>query len=121
MHDPENGKEGDCWRACVASIFELPIEDVPHFVTLGDRNRTKEYIKFLYKRRWGIYSVTTENEDFPCITKDEHEYYFAIGPSPRFKNATHMVVCHKGEIVHDPAPDKQGVDSINYFEILFKL
>jgi hypothetical protein len=22
---------GDCFRACVASIFELPIEDVPHF------------------------------------------------------------------------------------------
>ena len=25
------GEPGDCWRACIASILELPIEDVPHF------------------------------------------------------------------------------------------
>lgn len=27
----ENPKQGDCFRACVASILELPIEDVPDF------------------------------------------------------------------------------------------
>lgn len=26
---------GDCLRACVASIFELPLLDVPHFAELG--------------------------------------------------------------------------------------
>ncbi|WP_091232580.1 hypothetical protein [Microbacterium sp. 3J1] len=25
---------GDCWRACLASLFEVPIADVPHFVAL---------------------------------------------------------------------------------------
>jgi hypothetical protein len=30
--DPVNG---DCLRACIASIFELPLEEVPHFVALG--------------------------------------------------------------------------------------
>jgi hypothetical protein len=25
---------GDCWRACLASLLEVPIVDVPHFVAL---------------------------------------------------------------------------------------
>lgn len=25
---------GDCWRACIASLLEVPIADVPHFVAL---------------------------------------------------------------------------------------
>ena len=29
-------KTGDCFRACVASIFELPIESVPNFMEEGD-------------------------------------------------------------------------------------
>jgi hypothetical protein len=31
MHDPEKGIIGDCFRACIASILELDINEVPHF------------------------------------------------------------------------------------------
>lgn len=34
-HDPENGKYGDCVRACIASILELDAEKVPHFYDAG--------------------------------------------------------------------------------------
>lgn len=34
-HDPPNSW-GDCTRACVASIFELAAENVPHFAELGN-------------------------------------------------------------------------------------
>jgi hypothetical protein len=30
------GERGDCLRACIASIFELPIASVPHFVAEDD-------------------------------------------------------------------------------------
>jgi hypothetical protein len=30
-HCPEEGRYGDCFRACVASLMELPAEAVPHF------------------------------------------------------------------------------------------
>jgi len=31
IHNPDNGMYGDCFRACVASLLEKPIEKVPHF------------------------------------------------------------------------------------------
>lgn len=34
-HDPDNGSWGDCTRCCVASIFDLPAEAVPHFCEFG--------------------------------------------------------------------------------------
>lgn len=30
-HDPENGVYGDCHRAALASLLELPLDEVPHF------------------------------------------------------------------------------------------
>jgi len=30
------GRQGDCWRACIASIVEVPIEVVPHFMLDAD-------------------------------------------------------------------------------------
>ena len=29
-HDPRSGRYGDCFRACVASILDVPIASVPH-------------------------------------------------------------------------------------------
>ncbi|MDB5541901.1 MAG: Bcep22 3 [Devosia sp.] len=32
QHDPANGRWGDCYRACLASILELQTAQVPHFI-----------------------------------------------------------------------------------------
>ena len=34
---------------------------------------------------------------------------------------THMVVCRGGKVVHDPHPSRAGLQSIEAFEILFRL
>ena len=31
-HNPDKGVIGDCWRASLASVLELPRESVPHFM-----------------------------------------------------------------------------------------
>lgn len=121
-HDPEKGKIGDCWRASVASVLELPIEKVPHFGDLPHREAWHEYIKFLGKNGYGLYSYYVEaGEKHPVMLKDECEYYFMIGTSPRDVNLTHQCVGHKGKLVHDPHPDKSGLKSLRNVEILVKL
>src|SRR6185312_8139263 len=35
QHDPARGHHGDCHRAALASLFELPISEVPHFADQG--------------------------------------------------------------------------------------
>lgn len=121
LHDPENGQVGDCMRACVASIFEFPIEEIPHFaIKEGQGGWIKSYLRFLHSIGWSVYSMSAkENSKHPLPEPGENDYYAAIGKSPR--GIYHMVVCHDGEIVHDPHPDKTGLESIEYFEFFFRL
>lgn len=122
LNDPEKGINGDCMRAAVASVLELSSEKVPNFADLPNRECWHEYIKFLGKNGWGLYSVYVgAGEPHPEPLKDECEYYFMIGPSPRDKNISHQVVGHKGKMIHDPHPDKIGLASLRNVEILVKL
>ncbi len=122
LHDPKKGVNGDCMRACVASVFELPIEEVPEFEDMSTREYNHEYIKFFGKKGYGLYSLYVEaGGKHPEMLKDECEYYFMVGPSPRGFDADHQCVGYKGKLVHDPHPDKTGLKSLRNIEILVKL
>ena len=122
-HDPENGVMGDCMRACIASVFEMRRKDVPHFGAMSDDTWLKNYVRWLSKQGWAIYTKPAQGDKdlHPEIQEDENPYYFAIGPSPRDPKITHMVVCRDGKVVHDPSHSRAGLVSIEAFEILFKL
>lgn len=51
-HDPANGVYGDCWRACIASVLELPIEDVPHEVMISDPSSSPTQRTIAWQARW---------------------------------------------------------------------
>ena len=122
LHDPKKGIHGDCMRASLASVLELPIEKVPHFGNLPVRECWHEYIKFIGKNGYGLYSINIgAGEKHPVMLEDECEYYFMIGPSPRDINISHQCVGYKGKLVHDPHPDKTGLKSLRSIEILVKL
>jgi len=121
LHDPKKGINGDCWRASVASVLELPIKKVPPFEDFPNRKAWHEYVKFLGKHGYGLYSLYVEaGKPHPKMLKDECEYYFMIGPSPRFPNENHQCVGYKGKLVHDPHPDRTGLKSLRNIEILVK-
>lgn len=100
---------GDCLRACVASILELDLLDVPHFVhehthgeiAMMDWLATKG-IECL--RLQGHYEVQT------------HVIY--TGRSPRSTHGRHAVVGLAGEIVHDPHPSRAGLKGLAEFTYL---
>lgn len=121
IHDPKNGKNGDCWRAAIASVLELSINEVPHFGDMEYIEGIKAELRFLMKYGFSLYRIYMPAGEYPKLTEDECPYYFIVGASPRDKNITHQVVGYKGKIIHDPHPDKTGLTSINHFEILFKL
>ncbi len=92
--------EGNCLAACVASIFEIGIADVPDLS--GD-----DWWSFLraWCHRRGFYPVLIE-----AGATDRFLLGFAIksGRSPRGK-WDHAVVALKGEMVHDPHHDRTGI------------
>lgn len=106
-HAPSEGKTGDCIRACVASILEMPTDQVEHFAEgeAGLLNvRLREWLKPLgYAPWWSHFDgaqdratvLTAIGETMP----DCHYVLFGRLAS----GSPHAVVCRGGEVVHDPS------------------
>lgn len=97
-----NPQTGDCFAACIASILEIPLEDVPNVANKKNwwneidewlKDRNLRFVEFEEYTDWwmnGLYSIM-------------------IGDSPNFDNIRHCVVGLNGKIVHDPAKSNLGI------------
>ena len=114
-HDPDNGIWGDCWSTCIASILEVPREDVPHFYDKGrsgvaGRNLARKWLK---ERGLTILSTVYMGElDLDDIlyaqSKNNPDTYFILSGTSR-NGTCHAVVALNDAIVWDPAIDKSGI------------
>lgn len=108
MHDPENGQQGDCMRAVIASLLELDIEAVPHFAQMASGS-----LKFYglidcflesqgYEMNWGRNPIYVLKEGLDI-------YHLISGVSPRDPNVYHCVVGLNGQVHFDPHPSRAGL------------
>lgn len=103
-HDPANDVFGDCHRACIASILELPIEEVEHFAVDNPSSEVFETRIRGWCRSRG-YTYTTFMYDVDPRTFMEAinpGIYYILGGESSI-GVSHSVVCLDGEIVHDPS------------------
>ena len=109
VHDPANGQIGDCHRACVASLLDLPVDDVPHFfdypVSEGGERGLAEQEKWLAKR--GLFNLelpfTSESLDDVLSFISAYSgdtYYMLVAKSRSGQN--HCVIAQGNKIIHDP-------------------
>ena len=97
---------GDCFRACVASIFEVPLDAIPNFTADGPENFAALLDKWSTKNNLFCFDVSADSLD-PDWIKDM--YVIATGPSPRDSSKLHAVVWKNGKLAHDPHPSKLGL------------
>lgn len=90
--------DGNCLSACLASILEVPIDDVPLF--LGAY--WDDFLPWLKDR--GLWVSLYKAEDYV-----PPGYSIAAGPSKRFAGKLHACVAFNGMIVHDPHPSRDGL------------
>lgn len=118
-HDPDQGVQGDCLRAAIASMLDLPAADVPHFAQ-PDGPGTKivsgptglmHVEHFLEQRGWTLFQIVVEDTDNNVdavlqLVGDQNwgVHWLLIGRSIA---GNHVVVCKGPKIVHDPAQDKR--------------
>lgn len=98
--------DGNCLSACVATIFALNIDDVPSFTSPGWWKSLEDWSAVRLKMTPVMRSARlSAGERVPIA--------IACGKSPR--GLKHAVVWQHGEMLHDPHPDRSGIESVDYF------
>jgi hypothetical protein len=82
-----DGPDGNCYQACMASILEVPLGEIPTFAGWRDLRA------WLAERGW---SLVFGRKDGCSIA------------SQQTIRGIHAVVCFDGEMVHDPSPRPFG-------------
>lgn len=96
---------GDCLRAVVASILDLPLNAVPHFVELYERRAWPHLREWLRERMINMTRLEGHSH-----TPD---YCMYVGTSPRDPDINHAIVGINGEFIHDPHPESGMIDGVD--------
>ena len=99
--DAPIGERGNCWQAAVASVLELPLEDVPNIQVYDDElhwfDSFREWLK-----QYGLGAIGVSTGGNITI----QGYHLIECKSTTLKNGgLHVVVGLNQEVVHDPNPN----------------
>ena len=108
--NPETETLGDCVRACLASMLELPSRDVPHFFEKATTPQGVEQAN-IEMQRWfakrgqilapvGLPGAWSKEEFFAFMTEAYPDHYYMLWAN---FGGDHAAVCRNGEIAHNPA------------------
>lgn len=106
---------GNCLQACVASLFELPLEAVPHFMLFKDKWWEALYLfiqSINYELLGFVDGEPPHNGQYYIVSIDFGEQY----------DFGHSVIFKDGKITHDPHPIKWDATDkvVGYYSIVKK-
>ncbi len=90
--------DGNCFSACLASILEIPLAEVPLF--LGAY--WDDFLPWLADR--GLSASIYRSTDYV-----PPGFSIAGGRSKRFAGRMHACIAYDGIVVHDPHPSRDGL------------
>ena len=99
VYQDKFGDEGNCLQACFASLLELQLHEVPHFV--DSPNWLNDINRFLHKI--GLRMIYTAN----LYAWPENSFYMRWGKSPR--GLDHSAIYWNDILSHDPHPEGGGI------------
>jgi hypothetical protein len=112
-------EKGNCFSACVASILEISIEEVPFF--MGPGAWWPRFQEWLEKRDYYPLSWSVPEKDQKNMAP--YGVHILSGKSPRdiqYPEYSHAVVACGSEIIHDPHPSRDGIESFDTFILIVK-
>jgi hypothetical protein len=119
---------GNCMEACIASILEIPLDDVPVLAQYHGEEMEDQW--FFVLSEWllethGLIIMTFElsSGDEPrcidiCSAMLADCYHIMAGPGPR--GHQHAIVGCNGQPVHDPHPSGEGLLGITAIDLLLQ-
>lgn len=115
--DAPSDEVGNCYQAAIASLLELELEDVPHFVAMGDK-WWEGTIKWMNERGKGVAWIPV-GDGLEANLKPSG-YHLMSGGSPR-GDFLHEVVALDGAVAHDPHPSGDGLTFISGWTIIYDM
>ena len=112
------GDEGNCGRACIASILELQLDEVLDFRAAHIKGKHWQFILRDFLLPYGFMPIVYYQASEAYVKIRPKGYHMAGGSSPRGHPDGHYVVCLDGEMVHDPHPDGTGIPEIEDWILL---
>lgn len=113
--------DGNCLSACLASLLELPLDEVPHFTGEGWRHRLDEWLAA--RGQWVLAFAPPEpsslDDAAAWLDAAVRGYAIVSGRSPR--GLLHATVWRGGELVHDPHPSRAGLLGVQDVLVLVPL
>ena len=94
------GDIGNCFNACIASLFEIPLEDLPE-LNLKDNEWAAPVRKYLEDN----YNLSFFFSDSAFRQKG---YYILTGTTTRNPKLNHAVIYKDDKLVHDPMGKDSG-------------
>ncbi len=122
---------GNCYAACIASLLEIPITEVPNIETLFDiEGQFFQDVMTTFLSHKGFELISDDrfkvfhDENYEPTNKTRSEllkdlkdqYYLVSGMSNR--DVLHLVIYQNGKMVHDPHPTREGILKIRDFQVL---
>lgn len=111
QHDLAKGIWGDCHRAALASLLDLPINDVPHFCDGGPPDWPERERAWLAGRGMlfllGVVPVVSQSDAlrYASLINPQPSQHFILSGASSADGLNHSVVCRGERVVHDPDPE----------------
>jgi hypothetical protein len=116
--------EGNCFAACIASLLECDINEVPF---LGKEESWEDYelrLNDFLKQRYQLFVYVAEYD------LEQYEYFFQVDLKDTYyivggdaeRGHYHAVVYKNGQLAHDPHPSGVGllnVQTVYLFQKVF--
>lgn len=114
-HKPDEGKYGDCLRACIASMLSVvdPF-DVPHFAFDGDQSAVDDRLReWLAMRQLNLAfhafgGLTTLEEILEVTGKVNPGIPYLLFCNAGGGDGDHVIIIRDGKVFHDPAWFRSG-------------
>lgn len=121
-----NDGYGNCKSACIASILELRLIDVPDIKTTDPdyHKRWEEALAYLGYKVVSYPIFDGEDDEWTEIPKGysiasvDTTRVFPEGHPKAGQNIKHAVVAFNGKVVHDPFPEGSEITKIHYYDVL---
>lgn len=99
LHGDPSGRPGNCLQAAVASLLELPLDEVPHFV---------EYDDWLER----LAEFCTAHGYQPIMRPPDTDVAYGMAWGPSERGVRHAVVWADGAMAWDPHPSRAGLERV---------